>query len=111
MDMRHMPERRPVRRSPRAPWIATAQIAVLYAGSTLLTPLYHLYRKDFGFSQLTLTLIYSAYVLGNLTALLPLGRLSDQVGRRTVSLAAVAIGAGATLLVLLASSRWWVVDW
>jgi MFS family permease len=108
MDVRHVPERRPVRRSPRALWIATVQIAVLYAGSTLLTPLYHLYREDFGFSQLTLTLIYSAYVFGNLTALLPLGRLSDQVGRRAVNLAAIAISACATSLYLLASSPGWL---
>jgi len=27
------------------------QLAVLYAGSTLLTPLYRLYREAFGFSQ------------------------------------------------------------
>jgi predicted MFS family arabinose efflux permease len=106
--MRHMPERRPVRRGPTALWIATAQIAVLYAGSTLLTPLYHLYREEFGFSQLTLTLIYSAYVLGNLSALLPLGRLSDQVGRRAVNLAAVALGACATVLFLLASTPGWL---
>ncbi|MBV8405103.1 MAG: MFS transporter [Gammaproteobacteria bacterium] len=89
-------------------WTATAQIAVLYAGSTLLTPLYQLYREEFGFSQLTLTLIYSAYVLGNLTALLPLGRLSDQLGRRAVNLAAVVIAAGATALFLLASSPGWL---
>ena len=85
-----------------------AHIGVLYAGSTLLTPLYHLYRQAFGFSQLTLTLIYSAYVLGNLTALLLFGRLSDQLGRRAVNLAAVVIGAGATVLFLLAASAAWL---
>jgi predicted MFS family arabinose efflux permease len=61
-------------------WIAMAQVAVLYAGSTLLTLLYRLYREAFGFSQLTLTLIYAAYVLGNLTALLLLGRHSIRSG-------------------------------
>ncbi len=85
-----------------------AQLAVLYAGSTLLTPLYRLYREAFGFSQLTLTLIYAAYVLGNLTALLVLGRLADQLGRRAVNLAALAIAACATLLFLLASSPAWL---
>jgi predicted MFS family arabinose efflux permease len=84
------------------------QLAVLYAGSTLLTPLYRLYREAFGFSQLTLTLIYAAYVLGNLTALLFFGRLSDQVGRRLVNLAALAIGACATVLFLFASSAAWL---
>ena len=85
-----------------------AQIGVLYAGSTLLTPLYPLYRQAFGFSQLTLTLIYSAYVLGNLTALLLFGRLSDQVGRRAVNLAAVLISACATVVFVLAASAAWL---
>lgn len=84
------------------------QLAVLYAGSTLLTPLYRLYREAFGFSQLTLTLIYAAYVLGNLTALLFLARASDQLGRRAVNLTALAIAAGATLLLLFASSVVWL---
>jgi MFS family permease len=108
VDVRHTPERTLARRDAAAPGIATAQIAIIYAGSTLLTPLYRLYREAFGFSQLELTLIYSAYVLGNLTALLLFGRMSDQVGRRAVNLAAVAIGAAATVLYLLASSPAWL---
>jgi len=107
VDVRHTPERTAARHD-AAPWIATTQIAVIYAGSTLLTPLYRLYREAFGFSQLELTLIYSAYVLGNLTALLLFGRLSDQIGRRAVNLAALGIGAAATLLYLLASSPAWL---
>jgi MFS family permease len=107
MDVRHAPERAAVRGG-AATWIAAAQIAVIYAGSTLLTPLYRLYRGAFGFSQLELTLIYAAYVLGNLTALLLLGRVSDQIGRRLVNLAAVAIGASATVIYLLATSPAWL---
>lgn len=99
---------RPAAQQAASLWVPTVWIAVLYAGSTLLTPLYRLYREAFGFSQLTLTLIYSAYVLGNLTALLLLGRLSDQIGRRAVNLAAVSVGACATLLFLLASSTAWL---
>ena len=54
----------------------------IVCGSTLLTPLYVIYRQKFGFSGVTLTLIYAAYVVGNLGALLLFGRVSDQVGRR-----------------------------
>ncbi|MGH6777892.1 MAG: hypothetical protein ACRECL_07785 [Bradyrhizobium sp.] len=32
-------------------------IGVLFAGSTLVTPLYVIYKQAFGFSQITLTLI------------------------------------------------------
>lgn len=48
-------------------------------GSTLLTPLYVVYRETFAFSELTLTLIYATYVIGNLSALFLFGRLSVAV--------------------------------
>ena len=60
-------------------------------GSTLLTPLYLIYRRMFGFSEVTLTLIYAVYVVGNLAALFFFGRLSDQIGRRRTSLPAIAL--------------------
>jgi MFS family permease len=90
-------------------WIAASQIAVVYAGSTMLTPLYRLYREAFGFSKLTLTLVYAAYVVGNLVALLVLGRLSDQAGRRRANLVALVLALLATLLFLAASDIWWLV--
>ena len=37
-------------------------IGVLFAGSTVLTPLYVIYKQQFGFSQITLTLIYAGAV-------------------------------------------------
>ncbi len=89
-------------------WIAATQIAVIYAGSTLLTPLYRLYQDEFGFSRLTLTAIYAVYLLGNLLGLLFLGRLSDQIGRRIVNLAALGGAILASLLFLLASSTGWL---
>jgi MFS family permease len=75
-----------------------AVIAVLFMGSTLLTPFYDLYKGLYRLSAVDLGLLYAVYVLGNLAALLFLGRLSDQVGRRPVALAALALaGAGAVL--------------
>lgn len=61
-------------RGPVAIAAIAIMIAVLFAGSTLLTPLYVIYKQHFGFSQITLTLIYAVYVVGNLTALLVLGK-------------------------------------
>src|ERR1700756_2971474 len=69
-----------------------AELGVMFIGAILPTPLYPLYREAFGFSGVTLTLIYATYVLGNLTALLFFGRLADQIGRRPASLAALAGG-------------------
>src|SRR4051794_2040434 len=78
--------------------VAGLEIAVMFMGSTLLTPLYGIYREEFGFSEITLTLVYAAYAIGNLGALLFFGRLSDQIGRRPTSLAAMALGGAATLV-------------
>jgi MFS family permease len=79
-----------------------AMIGVMFAGSTLLTPLYIIYKQRFGFSDITLTLIYAAYVVGNLGALLVFGRLSDQIGRRYVALPALAVALLSTIIFLLA---------
>jgi MFS family permease len=80
----------------------------MFAGSTLPTPLYSLYQRLFGFSELTLTLIYAAYVLGNLSALLFLGRLSDQIGRQPVILIAITLGCASTIVFLCAHSPVWL---
>jgi predicted MFS family arabinose efflux permease len=85
-----------------------AMIALMFMGSTLLTPLYSIYRDAFGFSQVVLTLIYSAYVIGNLAALLFFGRVSDQIGRRPVTLISIALAIVATLLFLLATATAWL---
>jgi MFS family permease len=83
-------------------------LAVMFIGAILPTPLYPLYRQAFGFSTVTLTLIYATYVLGNLTALLLFGRLADQIGRRAASLPAIAIGIVSTLVFAAAQSAGWL---
>ena len=80
-----------------------AELALLFVGATLPTPLYPLYRETFGFSGVTLTLIYAVYVLGNMAALFIFGRLSDQIGRRSVSLAALALALASMLVFAFAA--------
>jgi MFS family permease len=82
--------------------VVAAMIGVCFAGSTLVTPLYIMYEESFGFSKITLTLIYAAYVIGNLAALLFFGRLSDQMGRRFAALPGLAICALSALTFLFA---------
>src|SRR4051794_30469318 len=79
-------------------------VATLFSGSTLLTPLYDLYRSTYRFSALVLVLLYAVYVIGNLTALVLFGRLSDQIGRKPVVLAGLGLAAASTLLFLTAQS-------
>jgi MFS family permease len=84
-------------------WIATVAIGALYVGSTILTPLYPIYRQVFGISPLTITVVYAVYVVGNLTVLFLFGRLSDQVGRRLTTLVALALTLLSALTFLFAA--------
>ncbi|MDX8505845.1 MFS transporter [Mesorhizobium captivum] len=85
-----------------------AMIAALFAGSTALTPLYVIYKQAFGFSQVTLTLVYAVYVVGNLAALLFFGRLSDVIGRRPAAMAAMAVAVVSALSFLFAENLAWL---
>ncbi|MGN6748572.1 MAG: MFS transporter [Xanthobacteraceae bacterium] len=85
-----------------------AMLGIMFVGAILPTPLYPLYREAFGFSGVTLTLIYATYVLGNLTALLLFGRLADQIGRRQTSLPAVAVGIASAAVFAAAQSTGWL---
>ncbi|MER7509359.1 MFS transporter [Streptomyces lavendulae] len=62
---------------------ASALVALL-AASSAPTPVYALYQAAWHFSAMTLTVVFSAYVLALLVALLTAGTLSDHLGRRPV---------------------------
>jgi MFS family permease len=79
-----------------------AMIGALFAGSTVLTPLYVMYEQQLGFSRITLTLIYAVYVVGNLAALLLFGRTSDYIGRRRTALIAMAVAVLSAFVFLFA---------
>lgn len=81
---------------------AATLLGVVYAGSTIVTPLYPLYQRAFGVSELMITLVYATYVIGNLGALFAFGKVSDRAGRRVVSLIVLGVGALSTLLFLFA---------
>jgi predicted MFS family arabinose efflux permease len=89
-------------------WSAAAMIATMFMASTLVTPLYVLYQQAFGFSTIALTVIYSTYVVGNLFALLFLGRISDELGRRRVILGAIAVAGASSALFLFAATTSWL---
>jgi MFS family permease len=88
--------------------IVAIELGVMFVGAILPTPLYPLYRQQFGFSGVTLTLIYAVYVLGNVASLLFFGRLSDQIGRRGVSLFAIGVGMASAVVFAAAASTPWL---
>src|SRR5258707_15704893 len=82
---------------------AAFALAIAMLGTTLPTPLYDVYRERFGFSELMITVIFATYAAGVIASLLLFGRLSDQVGRRRVLLAGLALAAVSALVFLVAA--------
>ncbi|ERJ20237.1 Major facilitator superfamily protein MFS 1 [Salinisphaera shabanensis E1L3A] len=61
---------------------AAMTFVVTMMGTTLPTPLYPIYQAELGFSQLIITVIFAAYAVGVISALIVTGSWSDQLGRR-----------------------------
>ena len=87
----------------RAFWLVAFAFTVVLLGTTVPTPLYVVYQERWGFSAGVLTLIFAIYSAGVLTALLLCGRLSDEIGRTRVLLAALAVAGASTLVFVFAS--------
>jgi predicted MFS family arabinose efflux permease len=100
------------RRTTLSPPFAYALVAAiiglaLFASGTP-SPLYGTYRELWGFSPLVLTLVYATYAFGVLATLIVAGRVSDEVGRRPVLLAALTALMGASVLFMVADSVVWL---
>jgi MFS family permease len=97
-----------VRASPRRAgrtvgFVATVfAFAVVLGGSNVPTPLYSIYRTEFDLSELDVTLVFGAYVLGTVFWLYLFGNASDTLGRRRVMLAGLAAALLSTTAYLLA---------
>jgi predicted MFS family arabinose efflux permease len=76
--------------------LASAALTLL-ASSSAPTPLYSTYQAQWGFSDLTMTVIFGVYAVAVLVSLLVFGSLSDHVGRRPLLIA----GLGSQVLVML----------
>jgi hypothetical protein len=68
------------------------------------TPLYHQYQEAFGLTPFMLTVVFGAYVLSLLGALLTVGSLSDYIGRRPAIKAALALNIAAMVMFIAADS-------
>ena len=88
---------------------ATTVIAVITAmtfaaSGAAPTTLYQRYQEVFGLTPFVLTVIFGAYVLSLLGALLTVGSLSDYIGRRPAILAALALNVAAMIMFISADS-------
>ena len=82
---------------------AAYAFAITMVGTTLPTPLYSLYQRKFGFSELMITVIFAVYAGGVIAALLLFGKLSDQVGRRPVLLIGLGFSALSAVAFVIAN--------
>ena len=88
-----------MRLGPNASFYLLASIILFFlAGSSAPTPLYAVYQAQWGFSPITITIVFGIYALAVLAMLLVVGSLSDYVGRRPVLLVATLVQA-ATMFV------------
>ncbi|MFE6973118.1 MFS transporter [Streptomyces sp. NPDC057682] len=87
---------------------AAAVFAVGMAGTTLPTPLYGLYQRQIGFSELMVTVVFAVYAVAVITVLLVAGNYSDTVGRRPVLLCAMAFSAASAVCYLLENGLPWL---
>ncbi|GHJ93860.1 MFS transporter [Streptomyces sp. NE5-10] len=78
------------------------------AGTTLPTPLYPLYQEKFGFSELTVTVVYAVYAFGVIGVLLLAGNASDTIGRRPTLRWGLAFAAASAVCFLCADALGWL---
>ncbi|MGI8760271.1 MAG: MFS transporter [Jatrophihabitantaceae bacterium] len=100
-----------VRRHGRG-WPAVALVGAAFAiamlGTTLPTPLYPLYSEQFGFGELVTTVVFASYAIGVTAGLLLFGHWSDQLGRRRMLLAGLALSGLSAVAYLLPAELGWL---
>lgn len=84
--------------------VAVITAMTFSASGAAPTPLYHLYQEQLGLTPALVTVIFAAYVLSLLLALLTTGALSDHVGRRPTVLGALMLNVIAMVMFITAAS-------
>ncbi|QYR20966.1 MFS transporter [Paenibacillus sp. sptzw28] len=85
-------------------WTVSWMVTAVFILSNSATPLYVHWQREMGFSNGTLTLVFAAYIVGLLAALLIAGQLSDRFGRKPVLFPGLIAAVLACLLFATASS-------
>jgi len=84
--------------------IACALTFVLYLGAYMRLPLVPLFARGLGASTFHVGIIHAGFMLAATLLSVPLGLMSDQLGRRRLILAGMAISGLTSLLLLIARS-------
>jgi MFS family permease len=91
-------------RGPKAAVVIGGAFFVTMLGPTIPTPLYPIYQEVLGFDGLMVTIIFATYTLGIAGALILFGRLSDQIGRRTMLFPGLILAFASSLVFLLSDN-------
>lgn len=83
---------------PVAFYLLASIILCFLAASSAPTPLYGVYQAAWGFSPITITVVFGVYAIAVLATLLVAGSLSDHIGRRPVLFAATLTQAAAMVV-------------
>jgi MFS family permease len=90
-------------------WLLAVALLTLMFAAAAPSPLYVVYQSRWGFSPVTLTLIFAVYAFALLAALVTVGGISDNVGRRPVLVAGLLAEATSMLVFLSARSVAWLI--
>jgi MFS family permease len=85
--------------------VAVITAMTFAASGAAPTALYHQYQDSFGLAPFAVTVVFAAYVLSLLAALLTAGSLSDFIGRRPAILAALALNIVFMAMFMTAGSQ------
>ncbi|MGJ6968837.1 MFS transporter [Streptosporangium sp. G11] len=94
---------------PRGFWIVTAVLGFSLAAAGAPTPLYGVYAARWGFSAITLSVVFAVYAVALLGALLAFGALSDAVGRKPVVILALSLQVIGLLCFVAATDAGWLL--
>ena len=90
-------------------WYVAAALLVLTSAAGAPSPLYVLYQQEWGFSSITLTLVFAIYAVALLVTLLTVGGLSDYLGRRPLLASSLLVDAAAMVVFLEADGVGWLI--
>lgn len=90
--------------------LAAATIALLLAGVVMPSPLYNLYRSEFGLTPATISVVFAIYAGALIPSLIFFGGISDTIGRRrTMLMGLVLIGLGSLVFAFADRLVWLIV--
>lgn len=101
--------RGPILPSRRSFYIIAIATMVLLMGSTLPTPLYGIYEKEFGLSSLSITFAYAAYAIAIVPGLFIFGPWGDMRGRKESLLIAIISAIIGTAILGNAQGLAWLI--